>query len=336
MKKSKYIVKVLLFSSILLLHLIFLYFIKYSNQHLSLHEFSFANIGNLFNLLVTISAIVCVVFYLMKKKSSRYLFISLAILTIFLVISYISSLINFPPLRIYIFGQPGNKILDAAFFTIYQFILFTFISALWISIMGFERLILIRSLLNGILLLFFFLVLTYVFIQDKGTGSENWNISKSDKNVIVVLGAAVWSGNQPSPSLAGRVDRAIELFNEGYAGEMLLTGGNAPGEMSEAEVAMKYARKSGMQMSKVKIESITSSTAEQINFIKRNLINKEDINEIIVISDSYHLVRVLEISKFFNIDIKVAASKIKLGEEGKVYRKLRESIALIVFWSFAL
>jgi vancomycin permeability regulator SanA len=196
--------------------------------------------------------------------------------------------------------------------------------------------ILLRSILNSIFIIFIYLGIACIFIQGSGFNSKRWELTKNPNNVAVVLGAAVWSGNQPSPSLSGRIDRAVELFNNGMAGEIILTGGNAPGEKSEAEVAYEYAKRKGMKMSKVKTESLTTSTTEQMKYIKNKLADFEDINDIIVVSDAYHLVRVLEISKFFNIKILVAASRMELKDENKFYRQLRECIALMVFWSFAL
>ena len=153
---------------------------------------------------------------------------------------------------------------------------------------------------------------------------------------LALAPAAVWSGNNPSPSLSARVDKAIELYNNGYTGKILLTGGNAPGELSESEVAFNYAKKMGMDTTKIFMEQATTSSSEQIKFIKSNLVTNKNINDIIIISDSYHLPRILEISKFYNIDLKVASSKLQYNFQNKLYNKFRESLALVVFWSFAL
>jgi vancomycin permeability regulator SanA len=250
--------------------------------------------------------------------------------------AYLSTIIILLPKEVYILGQPGNKIISAALFTVYQLLLFTFILVVWLKILRSDRMVVLRSLINSVFMILFFLTLTYIFIQTKGYGSDSMVLTKSNNNLAVVLGAAVWSNNRPSPSLSGRVDRAIELFNNEFAGKILLTGSNAPGEKSEAEVAFEYAKSNGMQMTKVRYESSTSSTSEQIGYIKKNLIDNSNIEEIIVVSDAYHLTRVLEIGNFFNIHIKVAASKQHLEYQNKFYRQLRESIALAVFWCFAL
>ena len=44
-------------------------------------------------------------------------------------------------------------------------------------------------------------------------------------DVIVVLGAAVWPGAQPSPALQRRILHAVDLLQRGYAAHLLVTGG---------------------------------------------------------------------------------------------------------------
>jgi len=337
MKKSYPKIYPLFLSFVLMLQLIFLYYIKYLNQGLTLNEFSLKNIGNIFNLLVILCLILGIIFlFKRKQKEITSLMILMFISSITLFFIYLFTLIGLPSLDFNIFGQVGDKVIDAALFTLYQFILFVLISYVWLKVLRSDRVVLLRSLFNAVVMILFFLAITFVFIQTRGYSSDNWSLTKSDRNVAVVLGAAVWSDNQPSPSLSGRVDRAIELYNDKFVGTLLLTGGSAPGEMSEAEVALEYARKKGMDMEKVRYESLTTSTSEQLIYIKKNLIDDKNINDIIVVSDSYHLVRIIEISKFFNINIKVAASASHLNYKKKFYMQLRESIALIVFWSFAL
>ena len=89
-------------------------------------------------------------------------------------------------------------------------------------------------------MLVLFLILTFIYIDNVGYASGRWILNKSDKNIGVVLGAAVWSGNIPSPTLSARVDKALELLEQGFVGKIVLTGGKAPGELPESEVAYEY------------------------------------------------------------------------------------------------
>ncbi|GBD89193.1 hypothetical protein BMS3Abin03_03143 [bacterium BMS3Abin03] len=335
-KKQKPAVPVLIFI-VLILQLVFLYYLKYSNQGLSISDFSLNNLGNILNLVFTLSLITGIYFYSKKKGNTNTpIIIFTIILILSLLISYLFTTVQFPSKKVYIFGQPGGKVLDAAIFTIYQYIMFTFISYVWLKIFSSGRLILLRSFLNGIFMLFFFICLAFLYIQTSGYSNNYYSLSRDKNNLGVVLGAAVWSNNKPSPSLAARVDKAIDLYKKGFIGSILLTGSNAPGELTEAAVAYNYAKKSGIDTNKIHIETNTTSTTGQIRYVKNNLIDVPGISQVIIISDAYHLVRVMEISKFSNIHIKLAASNLKLDYKTKLYREIRESVALIVFWSFAL
>lgn len=60
-------------------------------------------------------------------------------------------------------------------------------------------------------------------------------------DVILVLGAAQYNG-RPSPVLRARLDHALELYRQGYAERILVTGGVGVGDtLSEGEVARRYA-----------------------------------------------------------------------------------------------
>ena len=324
-------------SLVLIFNLIFLYYIKYTKHDLLLSEFSYTNIGNILMAALVFNLIFGVILYLKRRRSDKKpVTIFTFILTVTLVIAYISTFIEYPPSDIYFMNQQGNKIVDAALFNIYLFILFTFTSWLWFKNFETKRFVMFKALSNAVLMCAFFLFLSYLFLQTRSNNSSNWKLIKNDKNIAVVLGAAVWSDNQPSPRLSGRVARAIELIDTGFAGSILLTGGNAPGEMSESQVAFEYAQSKGVDTSMVRTESGTTSTIEQISYIRRNLIYNDEFDDVIVVSDPYHLIRVLEISDFYNIDIKVAASEGEIEDEKKFNTHLRESIALFVFWCFAL
>jgi vancomycin permeability regulator SanA len=219
-------------------------------------------------------------------------------------------------------------------FTLYFFTYLVTIFIIWLNILKTKSVIVFRSMLNSAMVMLLFLIFVFLYIIKK-ENSFNDSIIKSNNNVGVVLGAAVWSNNKPSPSLAGRIEKALSLFKENKISEIYLTGSNAPGELSEAEVALHYLISFGIDTSHVHIEKKTTSTNEQVEYIRKKL-SSYKINNVIVISDGYHLVRVLEISKFHNINIQVVPSDLAQSFEQALYNNFREALALTVFWFFAI
>ena len=152
----------------------------------------------------------------------------------------------------------------------------------------------------------------------------------------IVLGAAVWSNNRPSPIFAGRIDRAADLYNNNRISKIQLTGGNAPGEVSEATAAKKYLmEKYNISPVDIIIEETTSTTNEQLRFVKLDYFDKKE-DELVIISDEFHLKRVEEMLDFYEINAEVVSSEYKLNFQKSLYYRLRDSIGLLLFWLFAI
>jgi vancomycin permeability regulator SanA len=323
---------------ILILDLAFLYFIKYQNQSLSIVDFSLYKFGNLCNLFFTLILIIGIIILILKND---LFFETKKILPVFIlnqsiiVIIFFSRFISLPFKEIYYLGQTGDELLIGAMFILYTFTYLVMIYLVWLNIFRIKNIIVVRATLNSVLSLMFFLFTILFYIIGKEAEFDDKLIDTNGKNVGVVLGAAVWSGNKPSPSLIGRVDKALLLYKTDKISQIYLTGSNAPGELTESEVAFKYLKNKDVETSKIFLEKETTSTNEQIQYIKKNLIPKSN-SKIVVISDSYHLVRVIEIAKFHNIEIQVSASELAQSFEKALYNKLREASALMVFWLFAI
>ena len=318
--------------------LLALYYFKYQNQDIPFSGFSISYLGNIINMIFTAILILGIIFYTFLTRHGfkpGFLISFTIILNVILLLAVISTKIHLPLPNIYILDHPLHKIFIGALFSLYQFIQFIFMSILWYSVIG-RELVILRAIVNSVVIVALLLVLTFLFINIKKTNVKNTGNKSGKENVAVVLGAAVWSHNSPSPSLAARVDKAFELYKKGIVNKIQLTGSNAPGEMSEAEVAFNYLKMENVKSSDVWLENNTVSTLEQIRFIRDSLLTKKNIGKVIIVSDAYHLTRVREMCKFYKIKAGVAASDLKLSFENNLYYKLKESIALLVFWLFAL
>lgn len=324
---------------IFFLDLLFLYYEKYNNQGLSLSSFRLLYIGNLLNLITTIAEILGTIVYTLRSKSkfnSSFLISFCFIITLLLIAASFSDKFNFPLPKIYIMDHPIRKIFIGALFTLFQFLQLLYIIIIWLYIFRRGDLLILRGLTNTVAVLIFFLMVTFVYVNLKKVNDIKSKSNPNKLNIAVVLGAAVWSNNKPSPSLAARVNEAEELYKKGIVNRIQLTGSNAPGELSESQVAYNYIKSSGINLSNVWMEKKTVSTAEQIRFIKDHLSNMINIGEIIIVSDDYHLTRVREICKFYDIRAGFAPSGLKLSFDKNIYYKLIESAALLVFWFFAI
>jgi vancomycin permeability regulator SanA len=337
-KKGKITTLSVIIILIIILDLAFLYFNKYRNQNLDLSEFNLLNFGNLANLFFTILLVIGLLIVNFKTSIgfNSKIFNSIFLINqILLVTLYFLNHLPLPFTEIYFLGQTGDQLFSGAIFALYTITCFIMIFLVWLSIFNFKTILFLRASINSVLTLMSILLLVFIFIIGKEAGFKDDLITNDTDNVGVVLGAAVWSENKPSPSLANRVDKALTLYEQNKISQIYLTGSNAPGELSESEVALKYIESKGIKTSDIFLEKETSSTNEQIQYIKNNLLLTPNKN-VIVISDSYHLVRVLEIARFHNMRIQVSASELSQSFDKAVYNKFRESLALTMFWLYAL
>ncbi|GAB4298325.1 MAG: hypothetical protein Kow0098_23530 [Ignavibacteriaceae bacterium] len=339
MKNNK---KFLLYLSVLLiilLQLFFLYYTKYKIHGLEISDFRIDAIGNFINLvisLVLIAGVTVFIFSNADNSPAKLLFSYLLVLTLLLLGASFFVRIGSPFGKNYLFGQPVEKLLTGLMFYLYQFVQLVFTITLWLKSFGRKDWVFISSSLNSLIVLMLLIVFSYYFVSSADQESDPNRLKDEGEIIGVVLGAAVWSDNIPSPSLSARVDKAVELYRSGIIDKIQLTGSNAPGELTEAEVALEYIMKNNIRVKDVFIEKQTTSTVEQVNYIKNNLLRNTNTAGIIMISDKYHLARIMEISKFYNVPVGLRASDLQLTFKTKVQIFLRESVAMLSFWLFAI
>ncbi|MGB0112418.1 MAG: YdcF family protein [Ilumatobacteraceae bacterium] len=120
-----------------------------------------------------------------------------------------------------------------------------------------------------------------------------WSTGRSDQtrnvDAIVVLGAAQYDG-RPSPQLAARLDHALELWPDGLAPIIIVTGGNRPGDRyTEAEASANYLIERGVSGDSIRREDEGASTYESLQGI-RELVG-DDVQSLLLVTDPYHALR---------------------------------------------
>lgn len=115
------------------------------------------------------------------------------------------------------------------------------------------------------------------------------NLQAAD--AIVVLGAAQYNG-RPSPVFKARLDHAIELYRQGLAQTLVLTGGVGKGDtVSEGEVARRYALRHGVDDAAILVEREGLTSAASMR-AAADLMQQYNLETALIVSDSYHMLRV--------------------------------------------
>lgn len=115
--------------------------------------------------------------------------------------------------------------------------------------------------------------------------------SAQPADVIVVLGAGLRRDGRPGPALVRRGERAAQLYAEGYAPAVLCSGGYAMTQTrSEADACREVLLENGVPEESIFLEDRSRSTEENALYT-RELMQANDWDTLLVVSDGYHLLR---------------------------------------------
>ncbi len=120
-----------------------------------------------------------------------------------------------------------------------------------------------------------------------------WSTGRADQtrtvDAIVVLGAAQYDG-RPSPQLAARLDHAVELWNDGVAPRVIVTGGNREGDrFTEASASASYLVDRGVPSSAIVQEDAGSTTYESLE--RARALVDDSVQTVLLVTDPYHALR---------------------------------------------
>ncbi len=116
---------------------------------------------------------------------------------------------------------------------------------------------------------------------------------------VVVLGAGLF-GDQPSPSLHYRLQKALEYTKKHPHVPIVVSGGQGPDEwITEAKAMECFLLQNGIEAKRIIKEERSTSTKENLIFTKELL--KHDINTkkptLLIVTSEYHMFRAKFLAK---------------------------------------
>jgi uncharacterized SAM-binding protein YcdF (DUF218 family) len=131
---------------------------------------------------------------------------------------------------------------------------------------------------------------TVLRITEQGQRDE-----RRPADAIVVLGAAQYNG-QPSPVFEARLAQAVQLWQDGLAPYLVVTGGKLPGDRTtEAATARAWAIDHGVPPDAILGEDQGRTTFESIQGVAA-IFRARDLQTGLFVSDRSHMLRVLRMA----------------------------------------
>ncbi len=119
-------------------------------------------------------------------------------------------------------------------------------------------------------------------------------------DAVIVLGAAVYQG-QPSPTLARRLDKGLEVYQAGIAPKIIVSGDNGTQHYNEVEAMRAYLMERGVPAEDIFMDHAGFNTYDSMVRAKEVF----QVQRAVVVTQYQHLLRSLYI-----------ASRVGLGAQG--------------------
>jgi uncharacterized SAM-binding protein YcdF (DUF218 family) len=160
-----------------------------------------------------------------------------------------------------------------------------------------------RALLLAGGLLLLYLLITFVQV---------WMASRRDDarpaDAIVVLGAAQYDC-RPSPVLERRLHHALDLYQSGIAGRIVVTGGKREGDRcTEATAGAEYLMANGVPEADLLRENQGANSWESLAAAAR-ILREQGLTRAVLVTDGYHALRVEAIADELGLDAVVSPSR---------------------------
>ncbi|NOZ28271.1 MAG: YdcF family protein [Chloroflexi bacterium] len=158
---------------------------------------------------------------------------------------------------------------------------------------------------------------------------------RQQADVIIVMGARVLPDGQPGPDLRSRTQHGVNLYREGWAPYLMLTGGFTGDSASAAAVARRLALAWGVPDSHIRLAEGSLSTWEDAQ-VAASLMRRHGWRRAIVVSHPLHLYRTYRMFHREGVAVypsptpDVAVSSMPWRR--RAFLDLREALALV--WSY--
>lgn len=147
-------------------------------------------------------------------------------------------------------------------------------------------------------------------------------VKLSDVDCIIVLGCKVKDNGDPSDMLADRLKRGIDLYKQGAAPKIIMSGDHGTVEYDEVNTMKRIAIDAGIPSSDVFMDHAGFSTYESIYRAKEIF----EADKIIIVTQEYHLYRALYIAEKLGIEAYGVNSDYNTYW-GQIKRDIREILA---------
>ena len=146
----------------------------------------------------------------------------------------------------------------------------------------------------------------------------------NNADCIIILGCGVKFNGQPSMMLADRLERGIDLYKQGVAPKIIMSGDHGQIEYDEVNTMKQFAIDKNISSEDIFMDHAGFSTYESMYRAKEIFKAKS----VVIVSQEYHLYRAIYIAEKLGIEAYGVNADYRLYG-GEKYREAREILARV-------
>ncbi|MBI0030251.1 MULTISPECIES: YdcF family protein [Gilliamella] len=178
-----------------------------------------------------------------------------------------------------------------------------------------------------LLILIYFIVcniVIYIYAEKKP--------SQHAQTMVILGSQVIGTPAIASPTLADRLDVAVQYLNQNPETKVVVCGGQGEDESAtEASVMAKYLIDKGIEANRVYQEDKSRRTAEQFIFANRVL----PLDKTVVVTNDFHILRSIMLAKRSGVhDVSGLSAPLAFNNGDKYVALIREPLALANSWLF--
>ncbi|MBQ8228498.1 MAG: YdcF family protein [Clostridia bacterium] len=152
-----------------------------------------------------------------------------------------------------------------------------------------------------------------------------------DVDCILVLGCLVWSETTPSHMLEDRLSVGIDLYSNGAAPKILMSGDHGRKDYDEVNVMKNFAIEQGVESENIFMDHAGFSTYESMYRAKEVF----GATKIIIVTQGYHLSRAIYCAESLGLEAYGVSSDLR--NYGKaIYNNVREFAARVKDFGYCI
>lgn len=174
-----------------------------------------------------------------------------------------------------------------------------------------------------------FVVGVNAYVMDKGddtmlTSKESEKLE--DVDCIIVLGCYVNEDGTPGKILTDRLETAVELYKNGVAPKIIMSGDHSSDEYNEVASMKRYAVEAGVPSEDVFMDHAGFSTYETMYRAKEVFSAKKAV----IVTQEYHLYRSVYIAEKLGMKAYGVASDLKLDQTREILARCKDFMTTII------